>query len=349
MKLPKNWKKILSMALFIMLVGLLGWYLYRHWDEMRELLALDGRTVTLMLLFALCGCVMNCVYHRILLSVYGVPLDVVDWMGVVFVANAIAYVLPMRADLIFSATYYKRAKGLAYVKSVSMAAGNVVFGVMFALLQMLAALLCAGLLNGQWPLLLWAVLAAGILCVAVFLVGVAFLEGHLAVMDRYDPEHRVGLIVDEWGTWFEVEPGTNPGFLYQQNTLRDAQVAALTLDIFIRHCDRLSMANLAQTVNVLQAMLLTEGDRTVKTPTYHVFDLYKAHQDAAQADVDVQCAQIGENGVTLPQLSASASVKDGLLTITCSNASPTDEMELDILLKDFDATGVRGRMTLAAS
>lgn len=170
------------------------------------------------------------------------------------------------------------------------------------------------------------------------------IEGHLAVMDRYDPEHRVGLIVDEWGTWFEAEPGTNPGFLYQQNTLRDAQVAALTLDIFIRHCDRLSMANLAQTVNVLQAMLLTEGDRTVKTPTYHVFDLYKAHQDAAQADVDVQCAQIGENGVTLPQLSASASVKDGLLTITCSNASPTDEMELDILLKDFDATGVRGRI-----
>ena len=82
MKLPKNWKKILSMALFIVLVGLLGWYLYRHWDEMRDLLTLDGRTVTLLILFALCGCVMNCVYHRILLSVYGVPLDVVDWMGV---------------------------------------------------------------------------------------------------------------------------------------------------------------------------------------------------------------------------------------------------------------------------
>ena len=178
MKLPKNWKKILSMALFIVLVGLLGLYVYRHWDEMRDLLTLDGRTVTLLILFALCGCVMNCVYHRILLSVYGVPLDVVDWMGVVFVANAVAYVLPMRADLIFSATYYKRAKGLAYVKSVSMAAGNVVFGVMFALLQMLAALLCAGLLNGQWPLLLWAVLAAGILCVAVFLWLALRLEDH---------------------------------------------------------------------------------------------------------------------------------------------------------------------------
>ena len=105
MKLPKNWKKLLSMALFVVLVGLLGWYVYRHWDEMSGLLTLDGRTVTLLILFALCGCVMNCVYHRIILSVYDVPLDLVDWMGVVFVANAIAYVLPMRADLIFSATY----------------------------------------------------------------------------------------------------------------------------------------------------------------------------------------------------------------------------------------------------
>ena len=178
MKLPKNWKKLLSMALFVVLVGLLGWYVYRHWDEMSGLLTLDGRTVTLLILFALCGCVMNCVYHRIILSVYDVPLDLVDWMGVVFVANAIAYVLPMRADLIFSATYYKRAKGLAYVKSVSMAAGNVVFGVMFALLQMLAALLCAGFLNGQWPLLLWAVLGVGAAGVAVFLWLALRLEDH---------------------------------------------------------------------------------------------------------------------------------------------------------------------------
>ena len=99
-------------------------------------------------------------------------------------------------------------------------------------------------------------------------------------MDRYDPEKRVGLIVDEWGTWYDVEPGTNPGFLYQQNTMRDALVAAITLNIFNRHCDRVVMANLAQTVNVLQSVLLTEGDKVVLTPTYHVFDLYKAHQGA---------------------------------------------------------------------
>ena len=91
---------------------------------------------------------------------------------------------------------------------------------------------------------------------------------HAAIMDKYDPDKRVGLIVDEWGTWFEVEPGTNPGFLYQQNTMRDAMVAALTLDIFNKHCDRVYMANIAQTVNVLQAIILTEDGKMVLTPTY---------------------------------------------------------------------------------
>ena len=103
---------------------------------------------------------------------------------------------------------------------------------------------------------------------------------HAQIMERHDPAHRVGLIVDEWGTWYNVEPGTNPGFLYQQNTMRDAMVAALTLNIFNAHSDRVVMANLAQMVNVLQAVILTEGEKLVLTPTYHVFDLYKHHQDA---------------------------------------------------------------------
>lgn len=107
---------------------------------------------------------------------------------------------------------------------------------------------------------------------------------HSTIMDRYDPEKRIGMIVDEWGTWFTVEPGTNPGFLYQQNTIRDAMVAAITLNIFHRHADRIHMANIAQMVNVLQAMILTEGEKMIKTPTYHVFDLYQNHQDAQLVD-----------------------------------------------------------------
>ena len=103
------------------------------------------------------------------------------------------------------------------------------------------------------------------------------IRRHGAVMDQYDPEKRVGLVVDEWGTWFDVEEGTNPGFLYQQNTMRDAMVAGLTLNIFNKHCDRVHMANIAQLINVLQALILTEGPQMILTPTYFVFKLFKAH------------------------------------------------------------------------
>ncbi len=151
---------------------------------------------------------------------------------------------------------------------------------------------------------------------------------NLDVMNKYDPKHRVGLIVDEWGTWYNVEPGTNPGFLYQQNTMRDAMVAAINLNIFNSHADRVVMANLAQTVNVLQAVVLTEGDQMVLTPTYHVFDLYKNHQDATLVPVTVACDTV--EGVQ--QLTASASVKENVLTITAANvaADKAEKVVLDI-------------------
>ncbi|WP_423214299.1 alpha-N-arabinofuranosidase [Streptococcus equinus] len=144
---------------------------------------------------------------------------------------------------------------------------------------------------------------------------------HSTIMDKYDPEKRVGLIVDEWGSWLAVEPGTNPGFLYQQNTIRDAMVAALTLNIFHKHADRVHMANIAQTVNVLQAMILTEGDKMVKTPSYHIFDLYKVHQDA-----DV-VASYGDESDTL---SYTVSKKDGMISISLCNYSLTDTQTLDV-------------------
>jgi len=148
------------------------------------------------------------------------------------------------------------------------------------------------------------------------------ISKHLQIMNFYDPEHRVELIVDEWGTWYDVEPGTNPGFLYQKNTMRDAMVAALSFNIFNSYSDRVTMANIAQTVNVLQAVILTEGDKMQLTPTYHVFDLYKNHQDATR----VYSAFEEET-----ELSASASVNDaGDLYVTIVNPSAEKAMPVEV-------------------
>jgi len=176
---------------------------------------------------------------------------------------------------------------------------------------------------------------------------------HLEIMDQYDPQHRVGLIVDEWGAWYDVEPGTNPGFLYQQNTMRDAMVAAITLDVFNKHCDRVIMANLAQTVNVLQSVVLTEGDKMVLTPTYHVFDLYKAHQDAEEVDCFVQADEMtypmpnGKGGVAPTQLAlltASASQKDGVITLTAANIDADEGKDVLVSIADMKAAKVSARI-----
>ena len=167
---------------------------------------------------------------------------------------------------------------------------------------------------------------------------------HAAVMDRYDPDKRIGLVVDEWGTWFQVEPDTNPGFLYQQNTMRDAMVAAVSLDIFNKRCDRVYMANIAQTVNVLQAIILTEGDRMVLTPTYHVFDLYKGHMDAKELDCFVEAEEAGTEKFRVASVSASASEKDGKITLTVSNLEPEKAQEIIVSLKGEKIGGAEGRI-----
>lgn len=170
------------------------------------------------------------------------------------------------------------------------------------------------------------------------------ITNHLAIMDRHDPDHRVGLIVDEWGTWYDVEPGTNPGFLYQQNTMRDAIVAALTLDIFNAHSDRVVMANLAQTVNVLQAVLLTEGDKLVLTPTYHVFDLYKRHHDAMLLRHELQTDTIKTDEKSINRCSVTASEKDGEITLTVTNISASDAVDMDCSIAGRDVSKVSGRI-----
>jgi len=171
---------------------------------------------------------------------------------------------------------------------------------------------------------------------------------HSTIMDHYDPEKRVGLVVDEWGTWYDVEPGTNPRFLYQQNTLRDALVAGLTLNIFNAHCERVAMANIAQTINVLQAMLLVKDDKVVLTPTYHVFEMYKVHQDATLLPVDLKCAVYAHGDESIPALSVSASRDgEGKVHISLCNLDPDQAASVSCELRGMDPTRTTGRVLSA--
>jgi alpha-N-arabinofuranosidase len=168
---------------------------------------------------------------------------------------------------------------------------------------------------------------------------------HSAVMDKYDPQKRVWLAVDEWGNWYDVEPGTNPGFLYQQNTLRDGVSAALNLNIFSRHADRVKLANIAQMVNVLQAMILTRDGQMVLTPTYHVFDMYKPFQDATALTVEVQTPRYKIGKSDLPAVDVSAvRGKDGHVYVALVNLDPRQAADVEIGLSGVSARHVSGRI-----
>lgn len=172
------------------------------------------------------------------------------------------------------------------------------------------------------------------------------INHHTAIMDKYDKKHEVGLIVDEWGTWYDVEPGTNPGFLYQQNTIRDALVAGINLNIFNKHCDRVRMANIAQLVNVLQSVILTDGEKMIKTPTYHVFNMYKHHQDAELVESFVETEKIGlEDENMVPNLTESVSLgKDGKLHITMTNLSIDKSYDIDGIVVETEIESVKAEI-----
>lgn len=169
------------------------------------------------------------------------------------------------------------------------------------------------------------------------------IKNHGTIMDKYDPDKKIGLIVDEWGTWFNVEPGTNPGFLYQQSTMRDALVAGLSLNVFNKHCDRVKMANIAQLINVLQAVILTDGPRMLLTPTYYIFHMYKYHQNAELVESYMDgVKEIGEDmEFRVPNLQESASIDEtGTMTITINNLSVSDSEPVDISFAECKPSSV---------
>jgi len=175
-----------------------------------------------------------------------------------------------------------------------------------------------------------------------------YLTKHSAIMDRFDPNKKTALIVDEWGTWYGVEPGTNPGFLYQQNTMRDAIAAACNLNIFNNHSDRVRMANIAQTVNVLQAMILTKGEKLLLTPTYHVFDMFKVHQNALWIPTTIESPYYVLGGDTLLAVNSSASYDDkGRVHLSLCNIDPKSRHKVMCEFNKFTAKGVRGEVLTA--
>ena len=179
------------------------------------------------------------------------------------------------------------------------------------------------------------------------------IKRHEDIMNKYDPKKQVGLLVDEWGTWWDEEPGTIRGHLYQQNSMRDAFVAALTLNVFHRHTERIRMANIAQVVNVLQSMILTDTKGTghmVLTPTYHVFKMYKDFQEAAYLPLQVTCDSLQvphEKGKThpVPRVSASAAQAiDGSTVISLANISLDTPCEVEFNLNDNKLKAVTGTL-----
>ncbi|MDX2267740.1 MAG: alpha-L-arabinofuranosidase C-terminal domain-containing protein [Bryobacter sp.] len=175
-----------------------------------------------------------------------------------------------------------------------------------------------------------------------------YLTKHEAIMDKYDPAKRVWLGVDEWGTWYDPEPGSNPGFLVQQNTLRDALVAALNFHIFVKHAERVKMANIAQMVNVLQAMIFTRDEKMVLTPTYHAFEMYKVFMDTERLPVEIASPWYHSEGSVLPALS-SAAVKDasGKVHLGLVNADAKEGLTVQAKLVGMGGRKVSGRVLSA--
>jgi alpha-N-arabinofuranosidase len=168
---------------------------------------------------------------------------------------------------------------------------------------------------------------------------------HGAIMDEFDPKRKVALIVDEWGTWYDVEPGTNPGFLYQQNTLRDALVTGIHFNIFNNYCERVGMANIAQTINVLQSVILTEGAKMVLTPTYHIFDMYKVHHDAVKLPVYVESENSSLGFGSIPVISASASEDDnGKIHVSITNIDLKNEQTIKLEFKGISPKPAGGQI-----
>jgi alpha-N-arabinofuranosidase len=172
-----------------------------------------------------------------------------------------------------------------------------------------------------------------------------YVTKHSAVMDKHDPDKKVALYVDEWGAWYDVEPGTNPGFLFQQNTMRDAVIAGLNLNIFHKHADRVRMTNIAQMINVLQAMILTDKEKMLVTPTYHVFEMYKPFQNATLLPTELVTPEYKHGEFAIPAVSVSAARgATGQLVLALVNTDPNNPARVTAMITGAAAKKMSARV-----
>jgi alpha-N-arabinofuranosidase len=177
-----------------------------------------------------------------------------------------------------------------------------------------------------------------------------FIRVNLEVLEKNDPDGNFGFYIDEWGTWYDPEPGREPGFLYQQNTLRDALVAAVSFNIFHQHARRVTMTNIAQMVNVLQAMILTDKEKMVLTPTYHAYGMYKVFQDATSISLEVRTGRYSMGELGVPAVTSSAARgTDGKLYLALANLDPQNEAVVTVRLEGADADAAAGQLLTAAT
>ena len=175
------------------------------------------------------------------------------------------------------------------------------------------------------------------------------IKRHSAIMDKYDPQKKVALVVDEWGGWYAPLPGSNPCFLVQQNSLRDAVLVALNINIFARHADRVRGANIAQMINVLQSMVLTDHEKMVLTPTYYVYKMYVPFQDSKFVPVTIDAGSYKHADFTLPRVDAmAAKSNDGKLWVEITNVDPHQAAEVELTVTGINAKSASGE-TLTAS
>jgi alpha-L-arabinofuranosidase len=176
-----------------------------------------------------------------------------------------------------------------------------------------------------------------------------YIRSHSAIMDKYDPDKKVSLVVDEWGSWLAATPGSNPAFLVQENSMRDAIVAALNINIFARHADRVRMANIAQMINVLQAMILTDREKMLLTPTYHVFKMYVPFQDATLVPISFDAGRYQHGDLSLPRIDAiAAQSQDGTIAVAVVNVDPSNPAGVTLDVPGSSARRAVGQTLTAA-